>query len=306
LALALDPYQVLGVAKTASQDEIQKAYRKLAKKLHPDLNPGNKQAEDKFKEASAAYDLLGDPEKRGRFDRGEIDASGAETQRQHYYRDYAEGGQAGAYANNGGFADFAGSEDIFADLFGRGGGGRSNLKLRGQDVRYRLAVAFLDAVNGAVRQLKLPDGSEIKVTIPSGTRDGQTLRLRGKGGPGFNGGPSGDALIEVEVMPHPFFTLKDDDIHVELPITLTEAVLGAKVNAPTPTGTVSLTIPKSSNTGKVLRLKGKGMAKPGGGHGDQYVTLKIVLPDAPDTELEEFADRWQAGKSYNPRRAMEG
>jgi DnaJ-class molecular chaperone len=303
--LALDPYQVLGISKNASQDDIQKAYRKLAKKLHPDLNPGNKQAEDKFKEVSAAYDLLGDPEKRGRFDRGEIDASGAETQRQHYYRDYAEGGQARAYANDSGFADFAGAEDIFADLFGRGGG-RANIKMRGQDVHYRLAVAFLDAVNGAVRQLKLPDGSEIKVTIPAGTRDGQALRLRGKGGPGFNGGPPGDALIEVEVMPHPFFTLKGDDIHVELPVTLAEAVLGGKVNAPTPSGPVSLTIPKGSNTGKVLRLRGKGMAKQGGGHGDQYVTLKVVLPDAPDQELEDFVNRWQAGKVYNPRRAMEG
>jgi DnaJ-class molecular chaperone len=302
--LALDPYQVLGINKNASQDDIQKAYRKLAKKLHPDLNPGNKQAEDKFKEVSAAYDLLGDPEKRGRFDRGEIDASGAETQRQHYYRDFAEGGQARAYANESGYADF-GDADIFADLFGRGGG-RANIKMRGQDVHYRLAVAFLDAVNGAVRQLKLPDGSEIKVTIPSGTRDGQALRLRGKGGPGFNGGPPGDALIEVEVMPHPFFTLKGDDIHVELPVTLAEAVLGGKVNAPTPAGPVSLTIPKGSNTGKVLRLRGKGMAKQGGGHGDQYVTLKVVLPDAPDQELEDFVNHWQAGKGFNPRRAMEG
>jgi DnaJ-class molecular chaperone len=301
--LALDPYQVLGVAKNASQDDIQKAYRKLAKKLHPDLNPGNKQAEDKFKEVSAAYDLLGDAEKRGRFDRGEIDASGAETQRQHYYRDFAEGGQARAYANESGYADF-GDADIFADLFGRGGA-RSNIKMRGQDVHYRLAVAFLDAVNGAVRQLKLPDGSEIKVTIPSGTRDGQALRLRGKGGPGFNGGPPGDALIEIEVMPHPFFTLKGDDIHVELPVTLAEAVLGGKVNAPTPSGPVSLTIPKGSNSGKVLRLRGKGMAKQGGGHGDQYVTLKVVLPEAPDAELEDFVRDW-SGKAYNPRRAMEG
>ena len=302
--MALDPYQVLGINKNASQDDIQKAYRKLAKKLHPDLNPGNKQAEDKFKEVSAAYDLLGDPEKRARFDRGEIDASGAETQRQHYYRDFAEGGQARAYANESGFADF-GDADIFADLFGRGRG-RANIKIRGQDMHYRLAVAFLDAVNGAVRQLKLPDGSEIKVTIPAGTRDGQTLRLRGKGGPGFNGGPPGDALIEIEVMPHPFFTLKGDDIHVELPVTLAEAVLGAKVTAPTPAGPVSLTIPKGSNTGKVLRLRGKGMAKQGGGHGDQYVTLKVVLPDAPDAELEDFVNRWQAGRGYNPRRAMEG
>ena len=304
--MALDPYQLLGVAKTASQDDIQKAYRKLAKKLHPDLNPGNKEAEEKFKEVSAAYDLLGDPEKRGRFDRGEIDASGAETQRQHYYRDFAEGGQARAYANDSGYADFAGAggEDVFADLFGRGGR-RANIKMRGQDAHYRLAVAFLDAVNGAVRQLKMPDGSEIKVTIPAGTRDGQTLRLRGKGGPGFNGGPPGDALIEIEVAPHPVFTLKGDDIHVELPVTLAEAVLGGKVNAPTPTGTVSLTIPRGSNSGKVLRLRGKGLAKPGGGHGDQYVTLKVVLPDAPDQALEDFVRDW-SGKGYNPRRAMEG
>ena len=289
--MAADPYQVLGVSKNASQEDIQQAYRKLAKKHHPDLNPGNKKAEERFKDIGTAYDILGDPEKRARFDRGEIDASGAERPQRRYYREYAdagpEGGAAG-YASNQGFADFGGAEDVFAEFFRRGGGGRSTVRMRGGDISYRLEVDFLDAVNGAVRQLKLPDGSEIKVTIPPGTRDGQTLRLKGKGQPGLNGGSPGDALIEVSVTPHRVFTRKGDDIYADLPISLGEAVLGGKVQAPTPTGWVTLTIPKWSNSGQVLRLKGKGVARTDGTRGDEFVTLRIVLPERPDPELEKF------------------
>ncbi|MGH6874734.1 MAG: DnaJ C-terminal domain-containing protein, partial [Aestuariivirgaceae bacterium] len=285
--MAADPYQVLGVNKTASQDEIQKAYRKLAKTHHPDLNPGNKKAEERFKEIGMAYDIIGDPEKRARFDRGEIDASGAERPQRRYYREYAdagpEGGAAG-YASDRGFADFGDAEDIFAEFFRRGGSGtgRTTMRMRGGDVSYRLEIDFLDAVNGAVRQIKLPDGSEIKVTIPPGTRDGQILRLKGKGQPGINGGPPGDALIEISVTPHRFFTRKGDDIYTDLPISLAEAVLGGKVQAPTPTGWVTLTVPKWSNTGMVLRLKGKGVARSDGTRGDEFVTLKIMLPERPD------------------------
>src|SRR5262249_42707085 len=192
--LAADPYQTLGVKKDSPQEEIQKAYRQLAKKLHPDLNPGNKQAEEQFKEVAAAYDLLGDPEKRARFDRGEIDASGAERPQRRYYRDFADGDAANPYANDAGFADFAGSEDILSEIFGRQG--RGNVRMRGSDVHYRLGLDFLDAVNGGKQQLTLPDGSVLDVTIPPGTRDGQTLRLRGKGRPGIGDGPPGDALIE--------------------------------------------------------------------------------------------------------------
>src|SRR5258705_9868763 len=199
---------VLGVKKDASQDEIQKAYRALAKKLHPDLNPGNKKAEEQFKELSAAYDLVGDAEKRARFDRGEIDASGGERPPRGFYREHA-GGAADRYASADGFADFAGADDIFADLFGRGG--RSNLRVRGQNVHYRLDLDFLDAVNGAKREVTMPDGSVLDVSIPSGTRDGQILRLRGKGTAGLNGGPPGDALVEIAVRPHPIFTPQGDD-----------------------------------------------------------------------------------------------
>jgi DnaJ-class molecular chaperone len=304
--LSTDPYSVLGVKKDASAEEIQKAYRKLAKKLHPDLNPGNKQAEEKFKGVTAAYDLLSDPAKRARFDRGEIDEQGTERPRQRYYRDFAEGaGGDHPYTGESGFADF-GSDDILSEIFGRAGrGGRANLRMRGQDTHYRMEVDFLDAVNGAQRQITLPDGSELKVTIPPGTADGQILRLRGKGGPGIGGGPPGDALIEIAVKPHRIFTRKGDDIHVELPISLTEAVQGGKIQVPTPTGVVTMTIPKWANTGTVLRLKGKGVPRSGGARGDEYVTLKVMLPEKPDPELEKFVASWSAGKAYNPRQAME-
>ena len=297
-----DPYEVLGVAKTASADDIQKAYRRLAKKLHPDLNPGDKSAEEKFKEVSAAYDLLGDAEKRGRYDRGEIDASGAEKPQpqRRYYRDFAESGQGAGQGFQSGFGDL--DEDVLAEIFGRRG---ANLKMRGGDVRYHLAVDLLSAVNGAKPQLALPDGSEITVTIPPGTHDGQILRLKGKGRPGYNGGEPGDALIEIEVRPHPLFKREDDNIRIELPVSLSEAVLGGKVKTPTPTGDVMLSIPKGANTGTVLRLKGKGVPKADGSHGDQYVTLKVMLPEKPDPELEEFIARWSRTQAYDPRRAME-
>jgi DnaJ-class molecular chaperone len=297
--LAADPYTTLGVKKEASQDEIQKAYRRLAKKLHPDLNPGNKQAEEKFKEVSAAYDLVGDVEKRARYDKGEIDASGAERPQQRYYRDFAEGGSQ--YTSDAGFADFAGADDILSQIFGREG--RTNIRMRGSDVHYRLELDFLDAINGGKRQITLPDGSVLDVNIPAGTRDGQVLRLRGKGRPGIGGGPPGDALVEIEVRPHRIFTRKGDDIHVDLPISLSEAVLGGKVKVPTPTGSVTMTVPKWSNTGTVLRLKGKGVPRVDGSKGDELVMLKVMLPEKPDPELEKFVAQWRG--AYTPRQAME-
>jgi DnaJ-class molecular chaperone len=300
--LSADPYKVLGVNKEASQEDIQKAYRALAKKLHPDLNPGNKKAEEQFKEVSAAYDLVGDAEKRARFDSGEIDASGAERPPRGFYRDHA-GGAGDHYASADGFADFAGADDIFADLFGRGG--RTNLRMRGQNAHYRLELDFLDAVNGAKRQVTMPDGSVLDVFIPAGTRDGQILRLRGKGMAGLNGGPPGDALVEIAVRPHRIFTRKGDDIHVELPISLREAVLGGKINVPTPEGTVAMTIPRWSNTGSVLRLKGKGVPRSGGNRGDEYVTLKVMLPAKPDPELEKLIAQWRPAVSDSPRQTLE-
>ena len=200
-----DPYATLEVERTASAAEIKKSYRRLAKKLHPDLNPGNKKVEQQFKEITAAYDLLSDPKKRARFDRGEIDAMGAERPSRGYYRPHAEGGQGAKYQQFD-FGEGAGAEDIFADLFGGRRGGRGAPKLRGADVSYVAAVDFVEAAIGARKRLTLADGKTLDVTIPAGTTSGQTLRLKGQGQPGLGGGLPGDALIEIEVQPHPFFT----------------------------------------------------------------------------------------------------
>jgi DnaJ-class molecular chaperone len=303
--VAADPYETLGVKRDATQAEIKAAYRKLAKQLHPDLNPGDRQAEDKFKDISVAYDLLGDAEKRARFDRGEIDASGAERPRERYYRDFqGTGAHDHPYSSGAGYADFMEGEDILSGLFTRNRRG-AHFRIRGQDQHYRLPVEFIDAVNGATRRITLPDGSTLDVTIPAGTRDGQVLRLRGKGAAGLGGAPAGDALIEVEVRPHPFFIRKDDDVEIEFPITLREAVLGAKLDIPTPEGPVRMTIPKGSNTGTRLRLRGKGILRPDDTRGDQYVTLKVVLPDTPDADLEDFVRRWSGSQDQNPRRHLE-
>lgn len=302
--MAADPYATLGVKKDATPDDIQKAYRRLAKKLHPDLNPGNKTAEEKFKEVSAAYDMLSDPEKRARFDRGEIDASGTERPRQQYYRDFADQGGRSAYTNNAGFSDFgdyAGAEDILSEIFGRDG--RAGRRRRGQDVHYHLDLGFLDAINGGKQSLVLPDSSALDVSIPPGTRDGQVLRLKGKGRSGVGDGPPGDALIEISVLPHPYFTRKGDDIYLDLPISLKEAVLGARIKVPTPSGMVTAAVPKWSNTGRVLRLKGRGVPRADGSKGDQYVTLKLMLPQKPDPELEKFVAKWQP-VAESPRQSM--
>jgi DnaJ-class molecular chaperone len=302
--LAADPYTTLGVKKDATQDEIQKAYRRLAKKLHPDLNPGNKTAEDKFKEVSVAYDLLGDPDKRACFDRGEIDASGTERPRQQYYRDFADQNGRSTYTNNAGFSDFgdfAGSEDILSEIFGRAGS--AGRRRRGQDVHYHLELSFLDAVNGGKQAIVLPEGTALDVNIPAGTQDGQILRLRGKGRPAPGEGPAGDALIEISVLPHPYFTRKGDDIYLDLPISLKEAVLGAKVRVPTPGGAVTVAVPKWSNTGRVLRLKGRGVPHADGSKGDEYVKLILMLPEKPEPKLEAFVAEWQPVE-YSPRQSM--
>ena len=299
-----DPYETLGVERSASPDVIQKAYRRLAKKLHPDLNPGNKESEERFKEVSAAYDLLSDADKRARYDRGEIDASGAEKPRQHFYRDFASEAPPGhAYENYSGFADFADSDDILSELLRR----RSNVhvRARGSDVRYELPIEFLDAVTGAVKRLTLPEGGTLDVTIPAGIQNGQVLRLRGKGRPGLGEGESGDALVEITIKPHSLFTREGNDIYIDLPISLSEAVLGGRVSVPTPTGSVTMTVPKGSNTGTVLRLRGKGVLRRDGGHGDELVRLKVMLPQRPDTELEAFVAGWQGGKAYDPRQDMQ-
>jgi len=313
MAAARNPYEVLSVDAKASDDAIRTAYRKLAKKHHPDLNPGNKEAEAKFKEIASAYDILSDKDKRARFDRGEIDASGAETPQHNYanYRDYAEGAGGTRYRNSGFRPGEGVDPEDLDDLFsffrsGRGGpGGGESPRMRGPDRQYMLTVDFLDAVNGAKKRLDLPQGRTLDVTIPPGLRDGQILRLEGQGSPGFNGGPSGDALIEVHVAPHPEFRREGDDIHVDLPISLPEAVLGAKVPVPTIDGSVTMSIPPDSNTGTVMRLKGKGVKKAGrkpDQRGDQYVTLKVMLPEKADASLTAFLKEWSAKNAYDPRK----
>lgn len=301
-----DPYELLGVSKTASVDEIRKAYRKLAKELHPDLNPGDKSTEDRFKKVSAAHSLLSDAEQRARFDRGEIDGSGADTPQQRYYRHYADSDPSGRYHSDAGYRDFEGASDIFADLFGKGSDGETRFRTRGQNVRYRLGVSFLDAINGAKQQLNLPDGSTIDLTIPAGSKTGTILRLRGKGHPGLGDGPSGDALVELTVAPHAQFSREGDDIIVELPISLDEAILGAKIEVPGASGRLRVTVPKGSSSGDVLRLRGKGAPKGDGRHGDQRVVLKVVMPNTIDDGLEAFMEEWRKEHAYNPRETLGG
>lgn len=303
--MSRSPYEVLGVGKDATQKDIQSAYRKLAKKLHPDLNPGDKDAEDRFKAISAAYAVLGDEDKRGKYDRGEIDEAGAETPPRHFYREYAASGDtAGRYESEHSFHDFGLGDDIFSGFFSRRGQGQRQSK--GRDAYFSMELDFLEAANGVTKQIHLPDGPAIDLTVPPGTRDGQTLRLRGKGEPGLNGAPPGDARIEIRVRPHPFYKQDGDDVRYDVPISLSEAVLGGKIRVPTLDGAVNVTIPANSSTGKTLRLKGKGLRKAGGGHGDAYVSLQIVLPEPPDPDLKAFVEGWTAGKAQAARRHMGG
>lgn len=303
-----DPYAALGLKKSATADEIKKAYRKIARDSHPDLNPDDKDAEAKFKAASAAYDFLKDPEQRARFDRGEIDASGAEKRQRQYYREYAEA-PGNPYRANPGGEEFADASDIFAEFMRQQGrahpGGEQHFRARGPDRRYTLEVPFLDAANGGKTRITLPDGAGLEVSIPKGSSDGQTIRLRGKGDAGFGGGTAGDALITLTVRPHPVFRREGNDILITLPITLDEAVLGGKVDTPTIDGTVKLSIPKGASSGQVLRMRGRGVAPPGGKPaGDQKVELRIVMPEHIDDALAKFVESWRKDHHYDPRKGM--
>ena len=316
-----NPYTLLGVSKTASQDEIKQAYRKLARKMHPDMNPNDPKAEDKFKEISSAYDILSDPDKRRRFDSGEIDESGKERP------GYGYGSYGGGNPFNGagnGFSGFnfdfgtAGQTrggrkrsgfDFFSDMFGGATDGgedifsnmrrRSSRKAQGENVNYDLTVSFLDAALGKEKEISLPNGKVLNVKIPAGTADKTILRLKGQGAAGMAGGANGDALIRVLVQPHPYFTRVDNDILLDVPVSLKEAVLGGKVTIPTLEGKVALTVPANSNSGSVLRLRGKGV-KSGGKTGDLLVKLYIVLPEKPDNELIQFMREWTPAAS-DPR-----
>ena len=311
-----DPYSVLGVSRTASDEEIRKAFRKLAKKHHPDLNPGDKAAEAKFKEIGQANDLLSDPEKRRRFDAGEIDASGQEVPPRGFYRDEAGGPTGRKYRRAGGHESFVDMGGVFSEMFGDrrgfGFGGEGpgfeggGFDMSGMPVSYSLAVPFLVAARGGKQRVNLPDGRTLDIDVPEGTTDGQTLRLKGQGMPGRDGQPAGDAYVEIRVQPHAFFQPRDADIHVELPVTVSEAALGGKIQVPTIGGPVMLNVPAGSNTGSSLRLKGRGLLdRKSGRRGDQYVKLKVVLPDAPDEKLTEFLKGWEAGRTHDPRKGME-
>ncbi|WP_138935403.1 DnaJ C-terminal domain-containing protein [Roseovarius arcticus] len=311
-----DPYAALGLTKNATADEIKKAYRKIARTSHPDLHPDDPGAEERFKEAGRAHDLLKDPEQRRRFDAGEIDATGAEQAPRGYYRDEArrpENPYTQRRSASGGdpFGDGFDADDFFAQFARNRGAGFGGDPRRGapgdmpgQDAQYRLAVSFLDAARGAKTRITLPDGNALEVTIPEGARDGQTLRLRGKGGPGYGAGRPGDAFITLDVTPDPDFERDGDDILVTLPISIDEAILGGKVPVNTVTGAVNVTVPVGASSGQVLRLKGRGV-KGRSGKGDQRITLRIVSPPKIDAELKHFMEGWRAKHAYNPRAGKE-
>ncbi|MDP6705615.1 MAG: J domain-containing protein [Alphaproteobacteria bacterium] len=295
-----DLYEVLGVSRDAGKAEIKRAYRNLAKELHPDLNPDDKVVAERFKEVTAAYNLLSDKESRAKYDRGEIGPDGqARPQFRYQYAGGPEGGRGNPFGTDSAddmFRDFA---DLFGGL-GRGRRSQRNRVRRGADRSYKITVEFLDAARGTTRRVSLPSGKTLDVKIPAGIEDGMTIRLKGQGEAGSEGGAMGDALIEVAIDPHPRFQRRGQDIELEVPITLSEAVLGAKISVPTIDGAVNLSIPKGSNSGSKLRLKKRGIATESG-RGDQYVTLKVVLPDQPDDDLVGFVERWSKSHDYDVR-----
>jgi DnaJ-class molecular chaperone len=291
-----DPYEILGARRGDSDDAIRAAYRRMAKRYHPDLNPGKPEALERFKAINAAYDLLSDPEKHARFDRGEIDADGREraTRRPH------AGGPHPRYAGRGQpSADDL--DDLFTSAFGSrastAGGGFTG---GGSDAHYSLTVGFLEAARGAVRRLSLPDGRVLDVTIPAGLRDGHVLRLKRQGQRGMAGGMAGDALVEVNVAPHPLFRRVGDDVVMELPTTLQEAVLGATLEVPTVQGKVRMTIPPWSAPGTRLRLAGRGIAG-----GNQVVELRLTLPPQPEPALAAFLESWKPQNPFDPRAGLD-
>jgi DnaJ-class molecular chaperone len=334
-----DPYEVLGVSKAANEAEIKSAYRKLAKKLHPDANKHDPKAATRFAELNAAYEIVGDDEKRKAFDRGEIDAEGKPRFRGFEGFGAQPGASAGARGpggahfesfsfgpdgfqrSPGGFGGGGGAgggfEDLLRNMFGnagRAGGARTGYggapfepedfgaPTTGQDLHASLTIGLAEAAKGSTARVSLPTGKEIEVKIPAGIRDGQQIRLKGQGWPSAQGKP-GDALITVNVAPHPLFKPDGADLRLELPVTLYEAVLGAKVRVPTLDGAVELAIPPNTNSGRTFRLKGKGL-KSKGGHGDLLVTVRIMLPEDSDEALKTLMESWRETKPYDPRGGM--
>jgi DnaJ-class molecular chaperone len=323
-----DPYDVLGVQKSASPEDIKRAYRRLAKKLHPDANKKDAKASAKFAELNSAYELLADEKKRTAFDRGEIDAEG--KPRFRGFETAGAGRAGGGFARGGGgFESFTWGPEGFRRSTGRGGGfGRFEDVLsemfggmgsrgqwrsagaeaddfdalhRGQDIAAALTITLEEAAAGATKRMRLPTGKDVEVKIPAGLTDGQQIRLKGQGLPG-HGGPAGDALISVTIAPHPLFKIEGTNLRVDLPITLYEAVLGTKLRVPTLGGAVELAVPPGSGATRTFRLKGKGLPQRSG-RGDLLVTTRIVLPDRKEPELEELMRRWRDTKPYDPRRS---
>ncbi|MBI5939161.1 MAG: J domain-containing protein [Caulobacterales bacterium] len=308
--MARDPYLELGVPRTASSDDIRKAFRKLAKQFHPDANQNDPKAEEKFKRVSSAFDILGDDDKRKKFDRGEIDADGREQHPGFGGGPFGPGGASGGrYRPGPGSPGFEGMDinDILGDVFGqrggpgaRGGGFGFGGNGRGQDLRAHLDIDLEEAIRGGKKRLAFSDGRTLEVIIPKGAQDGQTLRLKGQGA-GGRAGP-GDALIEIGIKPHPLYRRDGDVLHMDLPVSAPDAILGGKVDAPTPDGPVTLTVPKGSNSGSQLRLKGRGFVNAKGTRGDLLARLIVTLPDAPDPVLEKFAETWRKERPYSPKR----
>jgi len=296
-----DLYQRLDIDKGASQAEIKKAYRTLAKKLHPDRNKDDKKIADRFKEVSAAYSLLGDKEQRGRYDRGEIDEDGNPKAPAGFGGGFGGGGFDRQGQHSSAF-DMDDAGDLFSEFFsfsGRRGGKKQGTnpysrsgRSKGLDISYQVTIGFEEAITGSSRRLQLNDGRNVDIKVPVGIKDGQVIRLSGQGGPGVGGAPKGDALVEVRVSSHPYYRREGDDIHLELPISVDEAVLGGDILVPTPTGRLTIRIPRNSSTGKRLRLKGKGVQRKDL-VGNMYVSLKVVLPDVRDLKLEKLIKEWK-------------
>lgn len=313
--MAKDPYKLLGVSKSATEKEIKSAYRKLAKKLHPDVNPDDPKAEAEFKEISAAYTLLTDAKLRKQFDTGQVDASGQQQNPfggggnpfQGRQNPFGSGGP-NPFGGPGGADDLS---SMFSSLFGMNMGGQTGGPSRrgyqqaqprpqkGGDIRYKLTLDFLDALGGGSRRINMGNGQMMDLKVPKGTLDGQTLRLKGKGQQSPNGGPAGDAKVEITVRPHKYFKIDGKHIRLTLPISLQEAVLGGKVKIPMPSGSVSLNIPAGTNSGKTMRLKGKGV-----NGGDLLVTPQIVLDDPKSGDLKDWAEKNPAQSGFDPRNVL--
>ena len=309
----MDPYRILNTSKTATADEIKNSYRKLAKKFHPDLNPGNKEAEKKFKEINQAYELVGTAETRAKFDRGEVDGQGNTTGPgsgpgpggNPYYTHTQQNG--GRYTQGfGAGGDF--NEDIFESIFGQmnggRGGARASMDRSGEDALYRMTVDFKDAALGAEKDLSLPNGKRLQVKIPAGIDTGARLRFRGQGGQGVGKGAMGDAYVEISVIPSKFFKRDGKNIEIELPISLSEAVLGGEIQVPTLDGAVLMKVPSGVSTGSRLRIRGKGIGS-GTDRGDQFAVLKIAMPPQVDSDLADAIRNWSEKHPYNPRESLD-